>query len=711
MAKKRKKKGSKKSRAASSKAKRPAQGGPAASTPAAPRSRAKPKPARKAPAPVQQAPEAELDLASVVLSPRWAAALVGVVALLLYFQTRTFEYVLDDMVVIAGNRWVQQGLEGVKWLLTTTYWDGYFDGYATYYRPLSMITFAIEFEYFEFDPAISHLVNTGLYALTGVAVYGLVRRLTAKPDGSAPGQLVPLMAALLFVVSPLHVEVAANIKSRDEIMALLFNVIALSMALKWVRPSDASGWRKHAPAVGLGGFFLLALFTKESAITLVVLLPLTLYVVTELDWKRIGVTCAALVPGLVTYFAARWAVTGALIDINKDGEPVVLNNALFAAETTGEQVASALLYGGTYLRLLVWPHPLVYDYSIGQLEIVGWGDWRVWAVVALLVGLAGALVWSLRKRGDLVGWGLAVMAVGYAIPSNLLIKVEGATLAERYLYPATLGFCVLLPVLVARLAKTRDTEPLSLGSLRSAWPAALALTVLVGLWTWRSAVRLPVWHDNGVLIRSGVAHGDGNPRIVGNYAGVLLGEVGAMDAGPERDAKVAEVVAYLERQLELVEQDPKRYSYVESVVSFNLGMVGWASEDYDLALEHFDRLVELEPWQYRAQWRRGYILFLRGQHLDAVEAYREAAKYRPKAGFAPGDDVLLQDYYLNLCLAEKEAGLYEEALLSCDEALFWQKDYGKAWAGKGLVYQAMGDMDTAQEHYEKAYGFDPGLRP
>ncbi len=43
---------------------------------------------------------------------------------------------------------------------------------------------------------------------------------------------IPLIATLLFVVHPVHTEVVANIKSRDEILSLLFTLFSLSFLLK-----------------------------------------------------------------------------------------------------------------------------------------------------------------------------------------------------------------------------------------------------------------------------------------------------------------------------------------------------------------------------------------------------------------------------------------------------------------------------------------------
>ncbi|MEZ4950406.1 MAG: hypothetical protein R2784_13620 [Saprospiraceae bacterium] len=61
-----------------------------------------------------------------------------------------------------------------------------------------------------------------------------------------------MSAALLFVVHPVHTEVVANIKGRDETMALMGSLAALFLLLKGIRNSDFKlevlpGWHFFSP--------------------------------------------------------------------------------------------------------------------------------------------------------------------------------------------------------------------------------------------------------------------------------------------------------------------------------------------------------------------------------------------------------------------------------------------------------------------------------
>src|SRR6202042_67790 len=83
--------------------------------------------------------------------------------------------------------------------------------------------------------------------------------------------VIAFIAALLFVIHPIHTEVVANVKSRDEIMSLLFLCITFIFAFKYQEQKN-----KWFIIAGLVSYFL-AFLSKEYAIGMVVLLPLAFY--------------------------------------------------------------------------------------------------------------------------------------------------------------------------------------------------------------------------------------------------------------------------------------------------------------------------------------------------------------------------------------------------------------------------------------------------
>ena len=74
---------------------------------------------------------------------------------------------------------------------------------------------------------------------------------------------------LLFTVHPLHTEVVASVKSRDELLAGLFLLLSWFYFLKYLDESKRGALHRSL------ALFALASFTKESAIAFVAILPLS----------------------------------------------------------------------------------------------------------------------------------------------------------------------------------------------------------------------------------------------------------------------------------------------------------------------------------------------------------------------------------------------------------------------------------------------------
>src|SRR5690606_37025619 len=86
---------------------------------------------------------------------RW---IIGLLGLLLFSNTLSHEFTLDDTFVIQLNPMVQEGIGGIPELMTTDYWEGPLgeNKVSKLYRPLSLVTFAIEKSMFDLNPSISH---------------------------------------------------------------------------------------------------------------------------------------------------------------------------------------------------------------------------------------------------------------------------------------------------------------------------------------------------------------------------------------------------------------------------------------------------------------------------------------------------------------------------------------------------------------------------
>ncbi|HOC40510.1 MAG TPA: hypothetical protein PKK38_03895, partial [Bacteroidales bacterium] len=79
--------------------------------------------------------------------------LLFVVATILYLPTITFDYTLDDALVMTGNKYTQQGISGTKDIFTHDLFEGFFgEGKQIVaggrYRPFTQFIFALQKELF-----------------------------------------------------------------------------------------------------------------------------------------------------------------------------------------------------------------------------------------------------------------------------------------------------------------------------------------------------------------------------------------------------------------------------------------------------------------------------------------------------------------------------------------------------------------------------------
>ena len=96
--------------------------------------------------------------------------------------------------------------------------------------------------------AVGHLVNVLLYGVCCGLLFLILVRILPRRDA-----FLPLLTTLLFVAHPIHTEVVANIKSRDEILALLASLASLGLCIR------AIDTKRTGPMAAAGIFFFLAL--------------------------------------------------------------------------------------------------------------------------------------------------------------------------------------------------------------------------------------------------------------------------------------------------------------------------------------------------------------------------------------------------------------------------------------------------------------------
>ena len=316
-----------------------------------------------------------------------------------YADTLTLHYASDDRMIIFENDYTLKGFKGIPEVMTKDAFTGFFGDSKTLvaggrYRPLSQITFILEYELFggsihdkvgfhqcpeneqlfsdSILPVMQHGGNLILFILLCLSIYAVLKMLFPKFENEKWYFSVPFLATLLFALHPLHTEAVANIKGRDEIMSMLGAMLALYASLRFV--SDRKWWWLLLSFAAM----LFGIFSKENAITFLAVVPLSLWFV-EAPKKK-GDYLLTLLPLVVAtglFLAARTHALGGMM--NQSTSDLILNNP-FVHSTKAQTVATVILTWGIYLRLMLFPHPLTHDYYPHQIEITNFANPVVWFV-------------------------------------------------------------------------------------------------------------------------------------------------------------------------------------------------------------------------------------------------------------------------------------------------------------------------------------------
>ena len=362
----------------------------------------------------------------------WLAGVCAVIGFAIYANTITNLYALDDVMLIKQNQYIAEGIKGIPKLFSIDVWH-FGNVNLGYYRPLSLVTFAIEYQFFHLNPHVSHLGNVLLYALTCFFVCLLLMRVFRNYN-----PVFSFLITLLFVAHPIHTEVVANIKSRDEILSFLNTVIAAYFFLVAVQSS-----RKLLLVISFV-FFYLALLSKETAIIGVALLPVILFFGTELSIKQIALRSLPFLLLLFIFQYQKFVAIGTISGAS-------LNDAVnYPYQVFDAKLPSAFMILMWCTKLVILPYPLSYNYAYNQLPPTDFTSPQTIVGILIAVITLYFLVINFNKKTPanfaVLFWSITLApAMGFVI-------LKGGILAERILYAPTIGFSVLVIWGLSRVA-------------------------------------------------------------------------------------------------------------------------------------------------------------------------------------------------------------------------------------------------------------------
>ena len=419
------------------------------------------------------------------MTPRRAAGLSALVALLVCLPVVLGEFVIDDAYLIAGNQGIRSLGNALAFFAQP--WgggegaSGYVSNNAAYYRPLTTLLFSVEYALFGLRPAYFHLVSILLHAGASALAVLLALRLLGNLGAA-------LFAGLVFAVHPVHTEAIAAACYQTTLLAAL-----LAMAALWVLGLGLDGRWRLARALLLAAILaaLAALAKEEGAAVVLLAVALVLLAPGAARARGKGALLAGMAAGVGLVMLVRFVAVPGSTDsfFGQAGSAVVAMTMLRVVVLYAGLLVVPLVLCPFYDWFIVTPSA-----SLSAEPVVGF---------LLATGLLAAVV-LLRKRAPAAAVGLAWLALALA-PVLQIVPILNVA-AERFLYLPSLGFAIALAAFFAWGRSRRPVLALGLAA------ALLTLFAARTLWRW------PDWRDDRVLNQTTAADFRESPTPLLNLA-------------------------------------------------------------------------------------------------------------------------------------------------------------------------------------------------
>jgi tetratricopeptide (TPR) repeat protein len=577
------------------------------------------------------------------------SVLFFLVALVLYGNSIPNEYAFDDEMVTSPynketNSKVSGGFAGIKEIFTKRY--STYGGQNYGYRPLVHLTFALEYQLFDYNPHVSHFVNVLLYALTGLLLYLLLRLWLPKH-----GELFHFLVVLIFLVHPSHTEVVNNLKSRDELLCFLG---AIAMLIQFTKYGN-TGKLKY---MGLGVmYFVLALLSKLTVLAFIGVVPFMLYFFTPLNWRRIALSFGVLAVATVTMNFIKLALLdweGGVRVFSHYENPLFVQGGLWAKFT------AALYTAMFYFKMLVFPYQFSFYYGFDQIRISGWDNITPWLSLLILLALTVYAVSRLKQK-DLISF-CVIYYIGIMLSfSNLIFPVVGIV-GDRFVYMASFGFCLALVHLAYRFFKLPFEQGLK-GAYRFMSRHSVftwLLVVVLLLSTVRVVSRNSQWKDRLTLFEADLPHTDRSAKVhlimANTLCGIVADEKSTM-AMNRREQLLKRAIGHYQQAITIAPdfslaynslaftyvtfyQDPEQAKYwfkkaieidsMNIMTLYNLAMIEHANEEYEAAKQHYEQALLVDAKTFDIYNRLSSLYLTLGDTAEAIALNKKGLLVLPK---------------------------------------------------------------------------------
>ena len=399
-----------------------------------------------------------------------------------------------------------------------------------------------------------------------------------------------------------------------------------------------------------------------------------------------------------------------------------LDNALMAAPDLMSRLATAFVMLGKYLKLLVFPHPLSYDYSYLEVPFCNWTSYR--ALLPLLIyasALAYAVRSLLKRDRNMFAFGILFYLLSIAVVANIFLLI-GCTMADRFLYIPSLGFCVILVYALFRIFPSGENSQKQSGIVQTMlnyrWVSLIILAILVS-YSFKTVTRNRDWKDNVTLFIRDATASPGSARVRTNAGSAILKSYNKEDPDKEKQAEILDkAISEVEAAVKIDPNDamahldlgtacylkmdyPRAIENLKTAIRINpaeakayssLGNSYYRIRDFDNAILNLTKCIELNFTSSETYNFLGGSYFGKGDYPDAIKAYRKAIELEPKN----------TELCTNLGSIYGSMGDYPNAIKYFMKAHTLSPDNPQILSLISMTWQNMGNRDSALFYNEMA---------
>lgn len=565
-------------------------------------------------------------------------------------------------------------------------------------RPFVSATLALNYAAGELKERGYHIVNIAIHALVALALFGVIRRTLAETRVAAryAGVAASLAgaAALLWTVHPLATEVVDYTVQRTESLAALFILLTLYCVIRSVRSIKGGAWRAAAIAS-----CALGMTCKEVAAVTPLLVILYDRSFLAGSFASAWRARRSLYAGL----AATWILLLALMVFVPADHLWGFGFESYTPFHALLTQAGVILH---YLRLVVWPSPLVLDYD-------GWAVVRsitsALPQVAVVLALVALTLWALRRRPAIGFLGACFFLI--LAPTSSFLPLPTEIAAERRMYMPLAALAVL-----GVLAWHEWISP----ALRKVVPSArvagaaeivvvVALAAALSQATYRRNLD---YRDERAMWQDVIAKRPDSPRahLSLGIAQMRRGQIQpALDAFDEAiELRPAWALSHYHRAsaLRALGRDPDALDAMREAVRLNprwnagrlnLGASLLEAGQHEEAITQFTEVLRTTPSSVAARNNLGFAYLLMGRVEEAIREFEAVLLIAPEFARA----------HHNLGKALMTQGKNDEALHQLTEAVRLDPQLAEAWNALGQLKAAQGKRDEAIRHFQEAIRVNP----